>query len=341
MSLGCEWEATVRATSGMCGGRVPRPAIRWTASVALVVAVTAGVFATTARADTPTSDGWKRLAERAISQGAPGGVRLVPGPVGPTMQLPPIPKEWLQLGIVERTFDPFRAGPNSVSPSFSQAFFDVPIAAAPTLARWHRSFLSLGWTEAPQVGRQAGLGTPAPTLRTYCRKNVQRTVIETLFDATVSVIVSGGGQCASATPEFPKEINSLRQAMSAPELAVPPTAIIVHQTIGKSSLLSDSAETTVETPKSVDELHAFAAKQMTALGWTTTETATAPSLVMSRWRKDVDRQEITAFLLVSTTPGPNRRTISITTWNKRFMTGLRFGGEAPALPLGPVTTKVP
>ncbi len=311
-------------------------------AVALVVVVMGGSLVANANAGSTSIDAWKRLAERALAQGAPVKLRLRPGFVDPALRsaLPPIPKGWATLGTIDRVFEPPFAGGNATPSTISETYFDVPNASSATLDQWHQRFLSDGWTQptpSPSIGQ---VPFNAPQSRTYCRGNRAVSVRSTPVPAATTVIVVDLTRPCGTASGLP-QLTELQNAMRVPKLTLSPGIVIVNQKAGTGSLTSDTADFTVETPRAVAELHALAADQMTASGWALEETATSPTLVVSRWRRTVDGATITAFVYVSTTPGPNRRTISITTWNKAFAVDLNFTGTVAIPPSGPVTTKLP
>lgn len=311
-------------------------------AVALVVVVVGGSLVTNADAGSTSIDAWKRLAERALAQGAPVKLRLRPSFVDPALRsvLPPFPKGWATLGTIDRVFEPPFPGGNATPLTISETYFDVPNASSATLDQWHQQFLSDGWTQptpSPSIA-QVPINPSQP--RTYCRGDRAVSVRSTRVPASTTVIVVDLTRpCGTASG--PPQLTELQNAMRVPTLTFPPGIVIVNHKAGTGSLISDTVDFTVETPRAAGELHALAADQMTASGWAHEETATSPTLVFSRWRRTVDGATITAFLYVSTTPGPNRRTISITTWNKAFAVDLNFTGTVVTPPSGPVTTKLP
>ena len=311
-------------------------------AVALAAAVMGGLLVANANAGSTSIDAWRRLAERGLAQGMPTSVKLRPGIVDPALSsiVPSIPKGWKTLGTIDRSFDRTSAPGNASPPKISETYFDVPNASSASLHQWHQRFLSDGWTQptpSPSIGQ---VPFNAPQSRTYCRSNRAVSVRTTpVAAATTVIVVHLTRPCGTASG--PPQLTVLQNAMRIPELTFPSSIVIVNQKPGTGSLFSDTADFTVETPRAVGELHALAAEQMTAGGWVPEETASGPTLVFSRWRRTVDGATITAFVYVSTTPGPNRRTISITTWNKAFAVGLNFTGTVVTPPSGPVTTRLP
>ena len=83
---------------------------------------------------------------------------------------------------------------------------------------------------------------------------------------------------------------------------------------------------------------------MKADGWKASESASAPTLSSTRWSKRIDGNDATAYLLVSTSPGANRRMLSITASRYSMTSGLLFTGNAPptiAIPAVPPLTTPP
>ena len=127
-------------------------------AVALVVVVMGGSLVANANAGSTSIDAWKRLAERALAQGAPVKLRLRPSFVDPALRsvLPPFPKGWSTLGTIDRVFEPLFAGGNPTPPKISETYFEVPNASSATLDQWHERFLSDGWTQqtpSPSIGQ--------------------------------------------------------------------------------------------------------------------------------------------------------------------------------------------
>ncbi len=321
--------------------RRPSWSICWASFTLACLALTSGWLAGDADAANRSSDDWKRLAERALGQDPGTSVTIRPGIVEPALRsaLPPIPKSWKTLGTIDRTFGVAVPTGSASAPKMSQVYFDVPNTAYATLDQWHERFLAAGWTEQAPSPTNGSVPATAPSFRSYCRADRGIAVRRTSFGSTTTVIVfDPSGPCRRATE--PPQLTEIINAMRPPKLSFPASVVVLNQKPGTGSPIADSADLTLRTSTSVGELNTLAAAQMAANGWTNDDTATAPSIVISRWRKDAGGATIAAFLYVSTAPGPDRRTVSITTWNKAFASDLTFTGDVFA-PSGPVTTKVP
>lgn len=307
-------------------------------AVACLGLMSSGLLARDADATNRSSDPWKRLAERAIAQSAPQRVTLRPGIIDPALRsaIPPIPKGWVAIGTVDRTLEPFGNVGLTSAPVISQVYFDVPSAAFATLSQWHERFLANGWTLEPPNTTNGQTANATPQFRTYCRASKAISVIWTATAASTGVTVTALNR-PCGQPAMPPQVTEFFDAMRPPRLIFPPTVTVTNQKSGTGSPTSDTADYTLQTPVSVGELHALTAKQMTAIGWVKDETASTPSLIISRWRKDIAGATIAAFVYVSTAPGPDRRTVSVTTRTEAVVSELSFGGEIFAPPAPPTT----
>lgn len=268
---------------------------------------------------------WRNLAERALGQGPPGTVKLMPSIVDPALSLPPIPRDWAVVGTVLRTYP---GGPRGTVTS-AQVFVDVPVNSAKAVDSWQELFRSSGWKPLPDFGNPGGFVGNRPRAASFCRSDTTATVSDDSgrTPPTVTVSVSSPVPCAAINAP---QVTAIPSMGVLPRLTVPESAIIVMQNSSSTSPLSFTSEITVETPKTVGELRNFIGAQMKADGWKSVESASARTLVSTRWSKRIDGNDAAAYLLISTSPGDNRRLLSITASRHSVTAGIQFTGISPA-----------
>ncbi len=279
---------------------------------------------------------WRKLAERAI--GSPGAAKLMPSIVDPSLPLPPIPRGWTVVGTVSRTYN---TGPQGDATN-AQVFLDVPSNSAKAIDSWQEAFRASGWKPLPD-GNPGGFVGNRPRATSFCRSDIMATVMDERerTPPTVTVSVSKPVPCA-AIGQPP--VTTMPGLGVLPRLTVPENVIVVNQNTSSFSPFSIGSEMTVETPKTVGELGDFIGAQMKTDGWILSESASARTLISTRWSKRIDGNDATAHLLVSASPGSNRRLLSITASRNAATAGLPFPGMAPptmAIPIPPPPQTVP
>ncbi len=288
---------------------------------------------------------WRKLAERALGQGTGGSVKLRPGVIDASLGLPTPPRAWTVVGTISRINT---TGLPGGSTTISDVYFDSPTISAEVLEAWTASFRASGWVSQSSPGEQGGFVGNAPRFLAFCRNGTVamiRSEVQRTPPAIIATVIAAVGSPASCSPKLVPPV-AMPNASILPRLTVAESVIVVSQNGSSSSPFSSTSEMMVETPKSVAELNSFIGAQMKSDGWTSKESASAPTLISTRWSKRIDGNDATAYLLVSTSPGANRRLLSITAWRYSATSGLTFTGTSPvtiaaAIQAPPIAITVP
>lgn len=275
----------------------------------------------------------QELAERLLSYpfpgpgGVPVPVQLLPGalPADLPLTLPQPPGSMLIGSAVRpsfaRSFVPLplqsNGGPPAPTGEGIDIVLDAPGAPADILAFYKGAMAELGWSPPPASSQ--GPGGFLPSFQTgsnasFCQSADGPWLSVSAFpvsggptDVRIHVDTGNPGPCSS--PVFPQPSGPLGFGV-LPSLQAPPN-VPVSPTGGGGGPGRFSSEALAVTDMSTADLEAFYAQELTASGWTQTDSRDDGSLSWSTWSvpPTMGVDDYQGFLMVRAGPGDGQRTL--------------------------------